>query len=60
MLNFALSQAAGGRAVVVADHETNALHNIGAAYQQSKDIYIPGAFVTRRAGEALAAAATPE
>eukprot|EP00611_Tribonema_gayanum_P000953 TRINITY_DN1071_c0_g1_i3.p1 TRINITY_DN1071_c0_g1~~TRINITY_DN1071_c0_g1_i3.p1 ORF type:complete len:500 (-),score=168.22 TRINITY_DN1071_c0_g1_i3:22-1521(-) len=47
------AQAAGAVAVIVADDQLHALHNIGAAFAQARLIHAPGVFVTRRTGESL-------
>lgn len=52
------AQEAGFRLIVIADSEPSALQNVGASMELSKLLYIPGIFVTLRAGEALFEAAS--
>eukprot|EP00904_Undaria_pinnatifida_P006761 jgi/Undpi1/3214/HiC_scaffold_15.g06588.m1 len=58
------AQDAGGRVIIIQDNGLGVLQNVGAPDPLAKELYIPGVFITARAGEALstaaaAAAATP-
>ncbi|CAN0145401.1 unnamed protein product, partial [Laminaria digitata] len=51
-------QDAGGRAIVIQDNGLGVLQNIGAPDPLAKELYIPGVFVTERAGDILKTAIT--
>ncbi|CAM9697356.1 unnamed protein product [Ectocarpus fasciculatus] len=50
-------QEAGGRVIIFHDNGLGVLQNVGAPDPLAKELYIPGVFVTARAGDSLAAAA---
>ncbi|CAM9188216.1 unnamed protein product [Ascophyllum nodosum] len=50
-------QDAGGRVMVVQDNSLGVLQNVGAPDLLAKELYIPGVFITDRAGERLVSAA---
>ncbi|CAM9216823.1 unnamed protein product [Ectocarpus sp. 13 AM-2016] len=49
-------QEAGGRVIIFHDNGLGVLQNVGAPDPLAKELYIPGVFVTARAGDSLVAA----